>query len=154
MTTEPVTTYAEDGDTVTLTREFDAPRERVFAAYVHPDEFAVFFAPEGLHVPRDSVAIDAHPGGRFACTMVMDDGSAEFPVEGRFLEVVAPERIAFVEPDSGMEQELTLADLGGGRCRLTVRQTHVPEEYRGPDAHAGFDSSFRRLARHLAAHRG
>ncbi|MCF2531991.1 SRPBCC family protein [Yinghuangia soli] len=150
MTETPFTTAMTDnGDgNVTFVREFDAPREAVFAAYTDADQLANFFAPEGLTVPRESVTVEPEKGGRFELTMVM--GEMEIPFAGAFLAIEEPERLAFHVPGEAMEQEITLTDLGGGRCRLTLHQTNVPEQFRGPHAHAGFDSSFSLLARHLA----
>ncbi|MGW1990374.1 SRPBCC family protein [Embleya sp. NPDC001921] len=144
------TTMTDDGDgTVTFVREFDAPCEEVFAAYTDPDRIVTFFAPEGLSVPRESVTLEPRTGGRCELTMVM--GDMEIPFNGVYLDVVAPHRLAFHVPGEAMRQELTLTDLGEGRTRLTLRQTDVPEQFRGEGAHLGFDSSWNLPARHLAA---
>jgi uncharacterized protein YndB with AHSA1/START domain len=143
------TTMVDDGDgTVTFTREFDAPRERIFAAYTDPDQLARFFAPEGMSVPRDSVVVEPHKGGRCELTMVM--GDMEMPFKGVYLDVREPELLAFHIPGEAMKQEITLTDLGGGRTRLTLRQTDVPEQFRGPGAQLGFNSSWNLLERLLA----
>ncbi|MYS80488.1 SRPBCC family protein [Embleya scabrispora] len=144
------TTMTDDGDgTVTFVREFDALREEVFAAYTDPDRIVAFFAPEGLSVPRESVTLEPWTGGRCELTMVM--GDTEISFKGVYLDVDAPRRLAFHVPGEAMSQELTLTELAEGRTRLTLRQTDVPEQFRGEGAHLGFDSSWNLLARHLAA---
>ena len=57
-------------DTILITRIFDAPRERVFRAWTHPDEIAAWFGPAQFDVPRDRVRIELRVGGRFERTMV------------------------------------------------------------------------------------
>src|SRR6185437_7880791 len=42
-----------------ITREFDAPRELVYRAFVDPDQLAAWFGPVGYSVPRDSVSVEA-----------------------------------------------------------------------------------------------
>ncbi|WP_436770785.1 SRPBCC family protein [Yinghuangia sp. YIM S09857] len=148
--TPMATTMIDNGDgDVTFVREFDAPREAVFAAYTDPDQIVKFFAPEGLTVPRESVTLEPWKGGRCELTMVM--GDMEIPFAGVYLDVVEPERLAFHVPGEAMKQEITLTDLGDGRTRITLHQTDVPEQFRGEMAHAGFDSSWNLLAQHLAA---
>ncbi|WP_331770040.1 SRPBCC domain-containing protein (plasmid) [Embleya sp. NBC_00888] len=150
--TAPATTMTGDGDgdgRVTFVREFDAPCEEVFAAYTDPDRIVTFFAPEGPSVPRESVTLEPWTGGRCELTMVM--GDMEISFKGVYLDVVAPHRLAFHVPGEAMRQEPTLTDLGEGRARPTLRQTDVPEQFRGEGAHLGFDSGWNLPARHLAA---
>jgi uncharacterized protein YndB with AHSA1/START domain len=137
---------------VTITREFDAPRDVVFRALVEPEQFIRFWGPVGMHVPLSSVVIEPWAGGRFESTMIPDDDpdNPGFPMKAVFVEVVEPEIFAFSEPDSGMTSTGTLTDLGGGRTRLVIHQTNVPEMYRSPEALAGFNTSLDRLADHLA----
>ena len=48
---------------IEITRIFDAPRELVYQAFTDPDQLAQWFGPVGCSVPRDSIEIDARPGG-------------------------------------------------------------------------------------------
>lgn len=132
----------------TVTRIFDAPREMVFKAYVDPEQFIRHFAPEGLSIPLDRLTLDARPGGTIELVMVSDDDGSEHPVKGTFVDVVAPERISFIEHNMGLTSTMTFRDVGG-KTELTLRQTGVPLEYLGPEAIAGVNSSFDLLAIHL-----
>ena len=67
-----------------------------------------------------------------------------------FTEVVAPERLAWVEPATGMHTTSTLDDLGDGTTAVVIHQRHVPEAMRAPAARAGFLTSLDRLEEHLA----
>ncbi|MGX7682028.1 SRPBCC family protein [Jatrophihabitans sp. DSM 45814] len=135
---------------VTIVREFDAPRELVFKAFVDPAQFVMFWGPTGTHVPIETVVIEPWAGGRFESVMVADDGSGEYPTKATFVEVTEPEVFAFAELELGITSTGTLTDLGGGRCRLVIHQTNVPPEYRTPEALAGFNTSLDRLAQYLA----
>lgn len=135
---------------VTITREYDAPRELVFRAFIEPEQFVKFWGPVGTHVPIETVVIEAWSGGRFESVMVADDGSGEYATKATFLEVTEPEVFAFTEP-GGMVSTGTLIDIGGGRTRLVIHQTNVPAQHRSAEGLAGFDTSLDRLEQHLAS---
>jgi uncharacterized protein YndB with AHSA1/START domain len=66
-----------------------------------------------------------------------------------FTEVVPPERLAWVEPASGLHTTGTLTDLGDGSTELVIHQRHVPEPMRSAQARAGFLTSLDKLEEHL-----
>jgi uncharacterized protein YndB with AHSA1/START domain len=148
MTNTP-STDQELGE-LTVTRDFDAPRELVFKAFVDPQQLIRFWGPVGTHVPIDRVVIEPWAGGRFETLMVADDGSGEFLMQGAFIEVVEPEIFSFGEPGGGMTTTSTLTDLGDGRTRVIIHQTNVSAMYLTPEAQEGFNSSLDRLERYLA----
>ena len=141
---------AERGE-VTITRIYDAPRELVFRAMIEPEQFIQFWGPTGTHVPLESVVIEPWVGGRFESTMVMDDGSGEFPLKGTFTEYVELEKLTFTEPGSNMVSASTFTDLGDGRTEVVIHQTNVAEMFRSPQALAGFETSLDRFDAFLTA---
>jgi uncharacterized protein YndB with AHSA1/START domain len=147
--TEYTSTPGDGIGEVTITREYDAPRELMFRCFVEPEHFIKFWGPIGTHVPIETVVIEPWAGGRFESTMVMDDGSGEFPMKAVFVEVTEPEVFAFREPDSGLVSTGTLTDLGNGRTRLVIHQTNVPAPYRTTEALEGFNTSLDRLDAYL-----
>jgi len=80
---------ATDRDFV-LTRTFDAPRERVFAAWTDPKRLAQWWGPRGYDNPVCDM--DVRPGGRYRIVMRSPEG-AEYPIVGEFVEIVKPSRI-------------------------------------------------------------
>jgi uncharacterized protein YndB with AHSA1/START domain len=144
MSKTQIDVNAESGE-VTITRVYDAPRELVFRAMIEPEQFVQFWGPTGTHVPIETVVIEPWTGGRFESTMVADDGSAEFPMKGVFVDFAEPERLAFREPGSGVVSASTFTELDGGRTEVVIRQTNVPEMYRSPQALAGFETSLDRF---------
>jgi uncharacterized protein YndB with AHSA1/START domain len=87
-----------------LTRVFDAPRELVFTAWTHPDQFQQWFgaaACEGSSVP--SVKMDARVGGRYRLQVRRADGEF-YTTVGVYRDVKPPARLVFTwqfEKDGG-----------------------------------------------------
>jgi uncharacterized protein YndB with AHSA1/START domain len=98
--------------------------------------------------PLDGIVVELHAGGRFETLMVGDRGSHR--MIATFTEVVPPERLAWVEPASGVHTTGTLTDLGNGSTEVVIHQRHVPEPMRSPEARAGFLTSLDKLEEHLA----
>lgn len=80
--------------------------------------------------------------------MVGEHGS--YRMVATFTEVVPPERLAWIEPASGVHTTGTLTDLGDGGTEIVIHQRHVPEPMRSPEARAGFLTSLDKLEEHLA----
>jgi uncharacterized protein YndB with AHSA1/START domain len=98
--------------------------------------------------PVDGIVVELRPGGRFETLMIGEHGSHR--MVATFTEVVPPERLAWFEPASGMHTTGTLDDLGDGSTAVVIRQRHVPEAMRTPEARDGFLSSLDKLEEHLA----
>src|SRR5260370_35638194 len=58
---------------ITISRVFDAPPELVYRAFTDPDQLARWFGPVGCSVPRDSISVDARPGGHLRFVMTAPD---------------------------------------------------------------------------------
>jgi uncharacterized protein YndB with AHSA1/START domain len=142
-------TASELGE-VTYTRVFDAPRELVFRCMIEPEHLTHFWGPVGVSTPIENIKIDARPGGIFETIMVNDADGSEYPTRGVYTVVDEPERLEWKEPDIGMVTTSVFVDLGDGRTEVRIHQTNVPEEFRGPEAQAGFKSSLERCAAYLA----
>ena len=135
---------------LTITRVFDAPRELVFRCMIEPEHLTHFWGPVGVSTPIENIIVDPRPGGVFETIMVNDADGSEYPSRGVFVEVAAPERLVWSEPDSGMTTTSTFVQLDNGRTEVRIHQTNVPEMYRSPEAQAGFKSSLDRFAAYLA----
>ncbi|WP_426570898.1 SRPBCC family protein [Aquihabitans sp. McL0605] len=145
------TTGTDEGlGEVTIVREFDAPRDLIWAAFMDPEQLSRFWGPIGMSTPADRIVLEPRVGGRFLTVMVHDESGDEYPTTGEFVEFDEPNVFAFREPDSGMISQSTFEDLGDGRTRLTIHQTNVPAPYRSPDALAGFNTALDKLVTYLA----
>lgn len=109
-----------DVPTIRITREFDAPVDRVFRAFTDPDLFARWIGPRSYTTRIDSW--EARTGGswRYA-TLSGDEEVAAF--YGSFHEVRPDERLVQTftwlgAPDGVSLETTTFTDLGEGRTRL------------------------------------
>ena len=105
---------------VRITREFDAPVDKVFRAHTDPALFAQWIGPRDL--TTEVVRYDAVTGGGYR--FVQRRGGDEFWFHGSFHEVRPGELIvqtfAFEgTPDAVALERLTFEDLGDGRTRLS-----------------------------------
>jgi uncharacterized protein YndB with AHSA1/START domain len=77
---------------LTLTREFDAPRTLVWKAWTDPKMMAQWFGPRGFTIPV--CELDVCKGGSLRIVMRGPDGN-DLPMKGVFLAVIEPERLVF-----------------------------------------------------------
>jgi uncharacterized protein YndB with AHSA1/START domain len=140
---------------ITITRVFDAPRERVWKEWTEPEGFADWFGGGQVEVPLSTVSMDVRPGGSWRATMYADPGRREIQWKGEYREVVEPERLVFTISDQpGDAHELiivVLTDLGDGRTEMLFQQRGgglTPEEYER--AGQGWSTFFDRMAERLA----
>jgi uncharacterized protein YndB with AHSA1/START domain len=104
---------------VRITREFDAPREKVFRAHVDPDLLSRWIGPRQQDVRMEHY--DCRTGGSFRFHIGGEGNEASF--YGSFHEVRPDELIVQTFTFEGMPdgialEKLHFEDLGGGRCRL------------------------------------
>ena len=146
------TTTTNTGELI-ITRTYDAPRALVFECMTTPEHLTHFWGPVGVTAPLERITVDLQPGGAFDTVMVSDADGAEFASHGVFVEIVAPSKLVWSEPDveGGMTTSVTFVDLGDDRTEVTIHQTNVPEMYRTPEAQAGFNSSLDRFAAYVSA---
>jgi uncharacterized protein YndB with AHSA1/START domain len=112
---------------IAITRIFDAPRSRVFAAWTDAEHLAHWFGPKSFTVP--SCETDPRPGGAFRVCMRSPQGD-DYWVRGVFREFVAPERLVIAciaEGEGGFARleeviEVTLAEHDG-KTRVTLNVT-------------------------------
>ena len=135
-------------DELVYRRILRAPRELVWRCLTEPAELAQFWGTRGMTTPSDGIVVELRTGGRFETRM--EGGSGNHQMIATFTEVVAPERLSWVEPATGMHTTSTLTDLDDGSTEVVIRQRHVPEPMRSPEARAGFVTSLDKLEEHLA----
>jgi uncharacterized protein YndB with AHSA1/START domain len=144
-----MTDHRPGADELIFTRVFDAPRDLVFRCMIEPEHLTHFWGPAGVSAPLDKISVDARPGGVFESVMVNDADGSEYRVHVVYDEVVAPERLAWTDPGTGMTTTSTFTDLGGGRTEVRIHMAKVPAPMRGPEARAGFATSLDRFAAYL-----
>jgi uncharacterized protein YndB with AHSA1/START domain len=138
-----------------IERLLDAPPDVVWKAFTDPDELAQWFGPIGFSVPRESVSVDARPGGHQRLVMVNDDDPSQTsPVDAVFDEVIENqllvgreefnEEMAALFGTSRMTMRLEFHDAGDGKTLIKITQGPYSEDFE-PMARAGWNSSFTKL---------
>jgi uncharacterized protein YndB with AHSA1/START domain len=121
-----MTTKAADRELI-IRRKFDAPRERVFDAWIDPELGKQWSAPRDFTVPF--LEGDPRPGGTWRLCMRRANGE-DLWVGGVYREVQRPERLvsthAWENPDGTPGEEtlmtITLAERDG-KTEMTFRQS-------------------------------
>jgi uncharacterized protein YndB with AHSA1/START domain len=135
MTRESSSATAPADRTLTTSRVFDAPRERVYKAWTDPKQLVMWFAPEGFVISR--CELDVRAGGKLRIDMKGADPALgpdfyekKFPGKGVYREVVANERLAFTfdaETEKGAPPLTMLMSVlfedQGRKTKITIHQT-------------------------------
>lgn len=87
---------AAPGPSIVITRDIDAPRPLVWAAWTEPQHIEKWWGPNGFTNTLEE--IDVRPGGRWRHVMHGPNGS-DYPNHVVFLEVVKPERLVYTSAD-------------------------------------------------------
>jgi uncharacterized protein YndB with AHSA1/START domain len=141
---------------LSMTRDFDAPREVVFKAHTDPSLIPQWWG------QRTSVTIvdemDVRPGGRWRFVARDTEGN-EYAFRGEYCEIVPSERLVNTFEWEGMpghitEETTTFEALPNGQTRLTVTSRFASIEDRdgmlGSGMESGGNETWDRLAELLA----
>jgi uncharacterized protein YndB with AHSA1/START domain len=129
---------------IRITREFDAPRAKVFRAHTDPQLLVKWLGPCDLEMHIET--FDCRTGGSYR--YVHTRGEDEFGFHGCFHEVRPSELIiqtfTFEDvPDGVALERLTLEELPGGRTRLVVSSLVESFEARDAILASGMDHGVR-----------
>lgn len=132
-----------------LSEIFEAPVERVFAAWCDARQLSQWFAPGEMTTPQ--VSIDARAGGIYRIVMQRSDGT-QLVVTGEYREVVTNERLRFSwQFEGGLPTEVLIVfrPLDGRRTELTLIHSDFANE-NARDAHnKGWTGGLAKLRRYL-----
>jgi uncharacterized protein YndB with AHSA1/START domain len=131
-------------------RVFDAPRDRVFAAYTDPALVPEWWGPRGTTTIVDTM--DVRPGGSWRFVAREQDGS-ETAFRGTYREVTPPERIVQTFEWEGMPGHVSVEtavfeDLGDRTKVVTTSVFHTTEErdgMLGSGMEVGMNETYQRL---------
>ncbi|MFF1832447.1 SRPBCC domain-containing protein [Paenarthrobacter sp. NPDC058040] len=139
--------------TLTLTRDFDAPREKVFEAWMEPEQLTKWFGPVEVDAPLEKIIVEPRIGGVWQVVMAWtdDNGQQEAPIEAVITELDAPGLLvakAKAAPGADHEYEemhLEFEDLGGNRTRMHLTQGPFASEEWVEMTRDGWGTSFDKL---------
>ena len=154
MTNQRTVTATPGEQSISFSREFEAPATLVFDAHTDPALIAQWTGPRGTQLIMRE--FDPRTGG---CWSYVISGGGEWGFHGSFHEVTAPSRIVQTfefegEPGHPTLEVLTFTDIGDGRSRIDGLSVFLTVEDRdamlsGMDS--GMDENFERLDELLAA---
>jgi uncharacterized protein YndB with AHSA1/START domain len=123
-----------------IERVFDAPRDKVFAAFTNPELIPEWWGPRGTTTIVDEM--DVRPGGNWRFVGRSADGS-ETAFRGTYREITPPERIVQTFEWEGMPGHVSVEtavfeDLGD-RTRLVATSLFHTTEERDGMLHSGME---------------
>jgi len=149
---------AESDLLLVMTRSFDAPRERVFDAWLDPSQIGKWIGPRNIRA--EAMELTPKVGGRYRIHMRRAEGGDGPIVSGVYREIVRPERLVFTWAwetghSQGMPGDETIVTLTfrerDGKTEMTLRQEGFPTKESRDSHNHGWDGSFDKLAETLAA---
>lgn len=134
---------------IEVERRIDARPETVFAYFIDPERFTLWFGVEA--------ELDPRPGGTFRVTVT---GRSRFVARGRFIEIDPPRRLVYSwgwEPVDGVHEGLTevpaestrvevILEEEGSCTVLKLRHSGLPTRAACEFHTAGWDLTLGRLA--------
>ena len=138
--------------TLIIKRTFQAPREKVFAAWTQAEALKQWWGTEGHTVP--SVEMDLAVGGKYRVEMRTDEGES-FYLNGEFIEISPPERLVFTfrweRGEWDYPETLVSIDFTGEGDATAVVLTHegFPDENMRDEHHGGWNECLENLHGYL-----
>jgi uncharacterized protein YndB with AHSA1/START domain len=129
---------------LTLTREIDAPAEKLFKAWTTPELMKEWFCPKPWRVTE--AVLDVRSGGNSFILMEGPNGE-QAPNAGVYLEVIPNRKIVFTDAYTSawvpsqkpfMTGIIEFEDLGNGRTKYTATAVHWTAEDKETHEKMGF----------------
>ena len=140
-----------DETVLIITRIFDAPRERVFDAWMGRNEWQAWIGPEG--VTCELPLMEPKVGGRYRLIMNIS-AEQKINVIGTYKTIERPSKIVFTwgpedKPETTTTVTLTFREAGNGKTELALRHDGL-QTAENRDAHGkGWNSALNKLARYV-----
>jgi uncharacterized protein YndB with AHSA1/START domain len=151
---------------IVIERDFSAPIEKVFDAFINPETLKIWWWPKGLY--SDYIEMDFREGGKFFINMKGISGKGG-GMTGEFEEIVKNERIVISDQFADeKDQPLTAKDvdmpgewpekvyttyefssIDANKTHFKLSQQGVPNEAQR-DCYQGWNESFDKLENYLS----
>jgi glutathione S-transferase len=146
----------KDETALYLNRIIQAPREKVFQAWIDPQALTKWFAPSE-HMTTTVHALDLRVGGRYRFEMRDPDGKSHIVI-GEYREIDAPTRLVFTwawESEQAEDTQETLVTLQfrdqGKATEMLLTHERFPSERSRELHNQGWTGCLARLEQLLAA---
>lgn len=142
-----MTQAIENSLEIRLSKEIEAPRKKVFDAWLDTEALTDFIRPaEGVTVPK--VEVDAREGGSFL--ILMQVGDEQLPHSGEYKIIDRYSTLAFTwnsgHAGKGSVVTLTFEEIASDRTRVHLHHVGLPSE----DSHRAHNGGWSRILDTLA----
>ncbi|WP_313693324.1 SRPBCC domain-containing protein [Halorarum halobium] len=141
-------TTADEEGRITASRVIEAPPDRVYEAFLDPDDIAVWSPPDGFSA--DVQEVEPEEGGSFQVENIAETEEMEqhnHTFEGTYQELKRGEKIVWTEEGDGSSTVTVNLDTVPAGTEVTLRLEGIPkdvaEEYGVVEA---WEDSLRKLA--------
>ena len=141
---------------LSITRLFDAPPERVFDAWIDPEQISKWLGPRTMVQGAKTLVLEPRVGGRYRIQMLApgtETRAANPTAGGIYKEIVRPSRLVFTWMWE-YEQQETLVTITfkavGKQTEMTFVHENFANEERREGHNKGWAMSFDQLAELLA----
>jgi uncharacterized protein YndB with AHSA1/START domain len=135
---------------LTIKRRFNAPPEKVYAAWTDPEKVKHWMGPGAVEVL--SAENDARVGGRYRWVMKAPDGEVH-DASGVYREVVPNEKLVFTWAWKSTPERESLVTIDFKRDGAGTVMTFMHEQFFDEDArdrhNAGWTGAFEKLEKYL-----
>ena len=138
-----------DQKKLVIDRVFNAPPDRVFAAWTDTAQLAQWYGPEGMTC--EVLENDVTPGGRYSVVMRSEEG--EYHLSGAYEEIEPPHKLVMTwKWKTGDETTRVTIELRPEGDGTHLRLTHAgfAEQEQAASHNEGWSSSLNELERYLA----
>lgn len=139
---------ADEEGSITASRVIEAPPERVYEAFLDPDDIAVWSPPDGFSA--DVLGVEPEEDGSFQVENIAETEEMEqhnHTFEGTYQELKRGEKIVWTEEGDGSSTVTVNLDTAPAGTEVTLRLEGIPkgvaEEYGVVEA---WKDSLRKLA--------
>ena len=146
---------------LSITRFFDAPRERVFEAFTKSDHSRRWMGPRGFEATHCEQ--DPTPGGKWRTTLHQTESwrhgrvIPDLGMGGEFKEVIPPERLVYTfawegqggQPTRETEITIRFTEVEANRTRMDFHQAFFDTAELRDGHNGGWNSSFDKLNEYL-----
>jgi len=162
MMSETMSSHAAEWGSITISREFDAPPDRVWEEWTNPEMYKCWSAPKDYYTPYAN--FDNRIGGKRLASMRGPDGKDIWST-GTYKEIIEPNKLVMTDSFADergnivpasyygmtdnlpmeMEVDVTLEEVGG-RTRLVLEHKGLPQGDIMEQTKQGWSESLDKLA--------
>ena len=144
---------AQEAMQLEITRTFDAPRDRVFAAWTDAEQMGNWFCPPDAETFKAEA--DLKVGGNYVIGMKNRKTGEEHIVRGTYKEIRPPERLVFTwlwdgqNPDTHTTQVTLDFHEFGDKTELALKHEGFPDQNMCDQHRQGWEGCFAGLDHHV-----